>query len=116
MTDTGLPESAVEKLRGIFKNYAKIHQVILYGSRAMGTYRPGSDIDLCIEAESFGLLELLAIENQIDDLLLPWKVDLSLRHKIDNAALLNHIQRVGQTFFTEHPENGNKPQMLLVKM
>lgn len=66
----------------------------------MGTYRPGSDIDLCIEAESLGLSELLSIENRIDDLLLPWKVDLSLLHTIDNPALKKHILRVGVTFYT----------------
>jgi predicted nucleotidyltransferase len=99
MTDTGLPEHAVEKICGIFRDFPTIRRVILYGSRAMGTYRPGSDIDLCIEAESLGLTELLSMENRIDDLLLPWKVDLSLLHHIDNPALLDHIRRVGVTFY-----------------
>jgi len=71
----------------------------------MGTYRPGSDIDLCIEAESLGLSELLSIENRIDDLLLPWKVDLSLLHTIDNPALQDHIRRVGVTFYTPPPDD-----------
>jgi len=99
MIDTGLPQHATEKICGIFREYPAIRRVILYGSRAMGTYCSGSDIDLCIEGESLGLSELLAIENRIDDLLLPWKVDLCLRHSIDNAALLEHIQRVGATFY-----------------
>jgi len=46
-----------------------------------------------------GLTELLSIENRIDDLLLPWKFDLSLLHQIDNPALLNHIRRVGVIFY-----------------
>ena len=99
MTDTGLPEHAVEQICRIFRDYPPIRRVILYGSRAMGTYRPGSDIDLCVEAESLRLTELLAIENRIDDLLLPWKVDLSLLHHIDNPALLDHIRRVGVIFY-----------------
>jgi predicted nucleotidyltransferase len=99
MIDTGLPVSAVEKICGIFRAYPSIRRVILYGSRAMGTYRPGSDIDLSIEAESLGLTELLSIENRIDDLLLPWKVDLSLLHNIGNPALQDHIRRVGVTFY-----------------
>lgn len=99
MIDTGLPEHAVVKICGIFGDYPAIRRVILYGSRAMGTYRPGSDIDLCIEGESLGLTELLAIENRIDDLLLPWKVDLSLLHTIDNPALLDHVRRVGVVFY-----------------
>ena len=95
----GLPESAVAKLRAIFSEYPEIDRVILYGSRALGSYRTGSDIDLTLEAKSMNLSKLLAIENRIDDLLLPWKVDLSLRHKIENPELLAHIDRVGVTFY-----------------
>jgi uncharacterized protein len=98
MTDSGLPAYAVDQLCGIFRACPGIRRVILYGSRAMGTYRPGSDIDLCLEGEALGLTELLAIEGRIDDLLLPWKVDLSLLHQIDNQGLLEHIRRVGVTF------------------
>ena len=103
MTDEfsfGLPAEAVEKLRGVFQGWPQIQRVLLYGSRAKGSYRPGSDIDLTIEGEQLSLSELLAIENQIDDLLLPWMVDLSLKHHIDNPALLDHIQRVGVSFYT----------------
>lgn len=103
MTDEfsfGLPAEAVEKLRGVFRGWPQIQRVLLYGSRAKGSYRPGSDIDLTIEGEQLSLSELLAIENQIDDLLLPWMVDLSLKHHIDNPALLDHIQRVGVSFYT----------------
>ncbi len=99
MNGTGLPGHAVEKICGIFRDYSQIRRVVLYGSRALGTYLPGSDIDLCIEAESLGLTELLSIENRIDDLLLPWKLDLSLLHQIDNPALLDHIRRVGVIFY-----------------
>jgi predicted nucleotidyltransferase len=95
----GLPESAVANLRAIFSDYPEIDRVVLYGSRALGSCRTGSDIDLTIEAETMDLSELLTIENRIDDLLLPWKVDLSLRHKIDNPDLLAHIDRVGVTFY-----------------
>jgi predicted nucleotidyltransferase len=65
----------------------------------MGTYRNGSDIDLCIEAPLLGLTELFAIDNKIHDLLLPWKIDLSIKHTIDNQDLINHINRVGVLFY-----------------
>lgn len=99
MSDMGLPDDVLERIRGIFCEYPPIHRVVLYGSRAMRTFRPGSDIDLCIDADRLGLTEFLAIENRIDDLLLPWKVDLALMHKIDNPALLEHIRRVGVVFY-----------------
>lgn len=99
MNNWGLPDDAIEKLIAVFKCYPKINQVILYGSRALGNYRLGSDIDLCIEADELSLTDLLKIENQIDDLLLPWKVDLSLKNKIDNPHLIEHIETVGIVFY-----------------
>lgn len=58
-------------------------------------YRKGSDIDLCLEGQPLEVADLLKLEAQVDDLLLPWKVDLSLKHMIDNPSLLDHIERVG---------------------
>ncbi|NLY14396.1 MAG: nucleotidyltransferase domain-containing protein [Gammaproteobacteria bacterium] len=101
MTDLyGLPAYAIEQLRTVFRQYPDINAVILYGSRAKGNYRPNSDIDLTIQGEALDLSTLLAIENQIDDLLLPWTIDLSLMHKIDNASLVEHIERVGVPFYS----------------
>lgn len=91
----GLPPYAIEQLKGLFRAWPQIDRVVLYGSRAKGNYRNGSDIDLCVEAESMNVADLLKLDAEIDDLLLPWKVDLSLRHTIDNPDLLEHIERVG---------------------
>lgn len=99
-TNYGLPQTATEAIKNVFKQYPSIKQVILYGSRAKGNYRVSSDIDLCIIDQSLKLTKLLEIENKIDDLLLPWKIDLSLKHTIDNQDLLEHIQRVGIMFYT----------------
>ena len=73
--------------------------MIIYGSRAKGNYRTSSDIDLCIESDSLGLTQLLKIENQLDDLLLSWKIDLSLKHQIDNPSLLDHINYLGRMLY-----------------
>lgn len=95
----GLPTETVEKLRHVFQQHPSIQRALIYGSRAKGNYRPASDIDLTIEGEALGLTELFTIETQIDDLLLPWMVDLSLLHQIDNPDLVEHIRRVGMTFY-----------------
>ncbi|HBZ95674.1 MAG TPA: DNA polymerase subunit beta [Pseudomonas sp.] len=108
MTDEGrfgLPSYAIEKLRAVFQAWAHVERVILYGSRAKGTYRMGSDIDLTVEGEGLSLQQLLAMESQIDELLLPWMVDLSLKDRIDNPALLDHIARVGVIFYERSTES-----------
>lgn len=84
---------------GNLKKYPAIEKAILYGSRATGNYRPGSDIDLTLVGEKLNLTTLQKIENELDDLLLPYKIDLSLHKQIRNKELLEHIERVGKVFF-----------------
>lgn len=94
-THHGLPEHVIHKILGILADYPAIEQVILYGSRAKGNYRSGSDIDLCLQAPTLQFSQQLEIENRLDDLLLPWKIDLTLQHNIENPALQEHIERAG---------------------
>jgi predicted nucleotidyltransferase len=91
----GLAENTISRILQIFNDYPTIERVTLFGSRAKGNYRPGSDIDLCLDAPGLNLSTKLEIERRLDDLLLPWKIDLLLRQNIDNQALLEHIERVG---------------------
>ncbi|MEY3287975.1 MAG: hypothetical protein RLZZ419_217 [Pseudomonadota bacterium] len=95
----GLKPHTISAISNVFARYPEIGQAVLYGSRAKGTYRPGSDIDLTLIGEALTYTQLNRIETEIDDLLLPYTVDLSLYTQIDNADLLDHIQRVGQVFY-----------------
>lgn len=97
--DSGLKNQTIKVINRVFAQYPQIDQAILYGSRATGTYRPGSDIDLTLEGKTLTLTLLNKIDNEIDDLLLPYKIDLSIRHKIENEDLLEHIKRVGIVFY-----------------
>ena len=66
----------------------------LLSSRAMGSYKPGSDIDLCLEGKNLNHNNRLLILSAVDDLLLPWRIDLVIMHQLDQN-LLSHINRVG---------------------
>lgn len=90
----GLPEGAQQKLMGVFDSQPNLQEVWLYGSRAMGRERPGSDVDLCLTGETLGHGDLLRLMASVDDLLLPWQVDLALRNQLPDD-LLEHINRVG---------------------
>ena len=97
-TTSGLDLSVIEKIRGVFAGYPQIERVLLYGSRAKGNYRAGSDIDLTLIGEQLTMSHLMQIENELDELLLPYKIDLSLLHKIESRELTDHIERVGVVF------------------
>ena len=95
----GLKDFHIKKIHSVFTKYNAIEKAILYGSRAKGNYRIGSDIDLSLVGNGLDLNILFNIENELDDLLLPYKFDLSLLQEIENPQLLDHINRVGIKFY-----------------
>lgn len=95
----GLKKNAIQSIQEVFKLYPQINNVVLYGSRAKGNFRPNSDIDLTIKGEDLSLKILFKIETDLDDLLLPYKMDVSLFNKIENQDLVAHIERVGVVFY-----------------
>lgn len=99
----GLKESTIDRINAVFSQYPDIEKVVLYGSRAKGNYREGSDIDLTLMGDALSHTQLNRIETQIDDLLLPYTIDLSIFKHIDNANLIDHIRRVGVVFY-EHDD------------
>jgi predicted nucleotidyltransferase len=97
----GLKEATIIAINSVFSGYSEIEKAMIYGSRAMGNYRNGSDIDLTLLGDSLTYTQLNRIETQIDDLLLPYSVDLSLFNHLDNPDLIEHIKRVGKIFYEQ---------------
>jgi predicted nucleotidyltransferase len=91
----GLPDDVLPRLLAVLSINRKVKQITLYGSRAKGNSRDGSDIDLCLDGDALSLKDLAELDASIDDLLLPWKVDIAVRQQIDNPDLIAHIDRVG---------------------
>lgn len=110
----GLPPSTLDKLNGVFAQHDTIENVLIYGSRAKGNYRPGSDIDLAIQGSDIPFAEFMRIEDQIDDLMLPYSVDLAQYRQIENVELIEHIDRVGVSIYVRDARTepaGNKRQI-----
>ena len=95
----GLPEKTVAHLHEVFADHPQVDKAILYGSRAMGNYKKGSDIDLTLHGERLTYKALMKIAGEIDDLPIPYTVDLSIFDLLDHAKLKDHIERVGKTFY-----------------
>lgn len=96
----GLSLATLEKLNSVFARHDAIDSVVIYGSRAKGNYRAGSDIDLTIKGSEISFAEFMQIEDQIDDLMLPYTVDLSQYRLLENTDLIAHIDRVGRVIYT----------------
>lgn len=96
----GLSDSAAGDIRAVLARYPQVEQAILYGSRARGNYRNGSDIDLTLlGGEDLTLNALHRILDELDDLLLPWTIDLSMFNDISDPDMIDHIRRVGVVFY-----------------
>ena len=95
----GLDDTVVKSIQNVIAHFPEIEEVILYGSRANGNYTPGSDIDLTFTGEKLNLSIINKLSLLLDDLYLPYTFDLSVFSQIDNAALIEHIHRVGIVFY-----------------
>ena len=95
----GLNDVTIKRIQEVFACFPEIEEVLIYGSRAMGNFRPGSDIDLTIKTGSPGLDLLNRICLQLDDLMLPHLFDVSFFGSIQNPELIGHIYRAGKLFY-----------------
>ena len=95
----GLSDRVIEELQAVFHRHPNIDKVLIFGSRAKGNYREGSDIDLAALGTGLDYAQLLQILAEIDDLGLLYSVDLLDYHKIINTPIGEHIDRVGQVFY-----------------
>jgi predicted nucleotidyltransferase len=96
----GLSADTIRKIRLVLGRYPQVQQAILYGSRAKGTYKNGSDIDLTLRGDADLTLNVLyKILTDLDDLLLPYTIDLSIFSDIEDPDVIEHIQLVGVTFY-----------------
>ena len=103
----GLKDATIEKINNVFSKYKEIEKVVIFGSRAKGNYRNGSDIDLCFSGENLNLEILHKIDNDLDDLFLPYSFDLSIYIDLTNRDFIEHIDRVGLIFYQKENKSGS---------
>ena len=94
----GLSENTVLKINHVLQQYPAVERAVIYGSRAKGNFKSSSDIDITLKGE-LDLKILSDISLKLDDLLLPYKLDLSIYNHIANAGLLDHIDRAGRVLW-----------------
>lgn len=95
----GLPLATLETVRRILAEFPAVRKAVIYGSRAKGTHRPGSDIDLTLFGEALDLDTLGHIATLLHESPIPYQVDLSIFEQIEHPGLRDHIEQVGQLFY-----------------
>lgn len=94
----GLTRHDRDLIRDVLARYPEVRRVTLFGSRAMGTFGRGSDIDLALEGPDLDARTLTRIATELEDSDLPYKVDLLLRDDQLDPKLEAHIRRHGKPF------------------
>ncbi len=94
----GLPENVIQLLKDYFKSQPQILKVLVYGSRAMGREKPGSDVDLAIITNSERDLSG-AVREALEALPTPYLFDVVDYRQITHLPLREHIDRVGKLLF-----------------
>ena len=94
----GLSEKTSGIMKKFFSGFPEIEEVKIFGSRAKGGYKKGSDIDFALYGD-IGFRLLSEIASAIDELPTPYKYDITDYRTIENQDLKEHIDRTGKTFY-----------------
>lgn len=96
----GLSVDTLRNIREAFARLPSIEKVLLYGSRAKGNYQTGSDIDITLIGKNLTLDNTIyPLQDALDKLYLPHTFDISIFNQLDEPAFIDHILRVGKTFY-----------------
>ena len=98
MRELGLEESEIDKIRKIFEDNEKVECAAVFGSRAKGTHRKYSDIDIALWGD-LDLFDAQHIESELEELPLIYKFDVTAYAELKNAELREHIDRVGVVIY-----------------
>lgn len=98
--DFGLSREITLLIQDVFERFPQIKEVKIFGSRAMGNFRPGSDIDLAIFSKSLTHDDLMNILRELEELELLYEIDCINYYGLKEPALQEHINLKGKTFYT----------------
>ncbi len=100
----GLPDELIAGFCSVFSAHIEIEEVIIYGSRAVGTYREGSDIDITLQGDKLTPRIISIIATELDELNSPYKIDISIFSDLKNEKLIEQIKRHGQLFYKKRTQ------------
>ena len=99
----GLQESDIISIKYALENYPEIKEAYIFGSRAKGNYRKGSDVDIALKGDNIPFADILTIAGYLnEDTIMPYHFDVLDYDAIQNQHLTEHIDRAGILFYKKH--------------
>lgn len=98
----GFVHNDITIITSVLKQHPEIDEAYLFGSRAKGNYRHGSDVDIALKGNSLNPEIISRISFQLnEETSLPYKFDIFNYHSISHNDLLQHIDQIGIRFYPE---------------
>jgi len=101
----GLDQNTITKIQNVFAQFPEIETAILYGSRAKGNFKEGSDIDITLVGIGANDATLRKCSQMLDDLNTPYFFDVSILQTLKSLSLIEHINHVGQVLYEKQKVN-----------
>lgn len=96
----GLSDAQFEEIVQILASYPQIEAAVLFGSRALGTFKEASDVDIALKGERVNAALAATLKDHLEEeTYLPFFFDFIAYPTITNAALKEHIDRKGVSIF-----------------
>jgi len=99
----GLTSKTLAQISGVLFAFSHVEKALLFGSRAKGTHKPGSDIDLALMGANLDWETRAQISGALDDLPVPYRFSLILLNERTDPEVAAHIRRVGIPLFERTP-------------
>jgi len=104
----GLSETVINKIRDVFKKHPNIEEVIIIGSRAKGDYSQSADVELAIKGTHVSFNQLMAINDQIEELELLYKVDVVIYRERKGTTVTECFKKEGKEFYKREEIEASK--------
>lgn len=97
----GLTDKSYRIIKEILSELPQIEQAIIFGSRAMGNYKKGSDVDIAIKGKNIDPQLVIKLNTLLnEEMPLPYFFDIVHFEKLNNEKLKEHIKKEGKLFFS----------------
>ena len=98
----GLRDSDLKEIIQVLEKITEVESVRIFGSRTKGNYRNGSDVDLAVFGKNLAFDRLLHIGAMLnEETMMPYHFDVLDYYCIQNADLVNHIDRLGKVIYSK---------------
>ncbi len=96
--NTGLTRGDIKLITTAIQQFPEIENAVIFGSRAKGTYRKASDVDLALKGSAVTGKTIQRLNFLLnEELPLPYFFDVVHYESLENPLFVAHIDRIGKS-------------------